>query len=157
MFALAELATGSGLMIQLMKARPDAEGRSITPTVSPWETCCPVPRNASVPPNASRGRPSGSRRSLPDDSDTPFSPLGTGPDRAARLAFRLTVIGLIPGLGLLLGPAALALVALTWRRQSDPAFKAYAPIRAALVLGIAITVTNWAGLALMLLGWPWSV
>jgi hypothetical protein len=108
-----------------------------------------------VAPNSSRGRLSGARRSLPDDSDTPFSPLGTGPDRPARLALRLSVIGLIPGTGLILGPIALGLVALSWRRQSDPAFRAYAPIRAALFLGVLITLTNWAGLALMILGWPW--
>jgi hypothetical protein len=106
-----------------------------------------------VPPNSSRSRGSGSR-ALPDDSDTPFSPLGTGPDRPARLAFRLCVIGLLPGLGLVLGPIALLLVGITWRRQSDPAFRATAPMKAALFLGVLITVTNWAGLSLMVLGWP---
>ena len=106
--------------------------------------------------NASRGRASGSRRAVPDDTQTPFSPLGNGPDRLARLAFRLTVIGLIPGLGLILGPISLFLVALSWRRQSNPAFAAHAPIRAALFLGVLITLTNWAGLALMILGWPTS-
>jgi hypothetical protein len=92
---------------------------------------------------------------LPDDSDTPFSPLGTGPDWLARLAFRLTVIGLLPGVGLVLGPIALFLIAITWRRQSDPAFRATAPIRAALFLGIVITVANAVGLLFLLLGWPW--
>lgn len=104
------------------------------------------------------GRPAarsrGPRRAVAEESDTPFESLGIGPNRPARLAYYLGVIGLIPGIGLLLGPAAMVLGAWAWwRGNGNPAFTSRNIARAALILGLLLTLTNWAGLALILAGW----
>jgi hypothetical protein len=66
----------------------------------------------------------------------------------------LCVFGLIPGLGLLLGPIAVLLGIRAWARgRSDPAFTLQAAARAAIVLGLLLSLTNWVGLTLMILGW----
>jgi hypothetical protein len=91
---------------------------------------------------------------VPEEADTPFGPLGTGATRTGRLAYLLAVAGLVPGLALLLGPAAVLLGLRARRRgRNDPAFTAEGPARAAVLLGSLEAVTNWAGLALMILGW----
>jgi hypothetical protein len=73
-----------------------------------------------------------------------------GPNRAARRALRHGVLGLVPGLGLLLGPLAVVLGVVAERRgKADPTFAAQAHARAAVLLGLALTLTNWVGLALM--------
>jgi hypothetical protein len=80
--------------------------------------------------------------------------LGTGPNRAALIAYRIAVAALVPGLGLLLGPLA---VVLGWRAgrrgRGDPAFTAQSPVIAAVALGGLLTLTNWLGLVLMVAGW----
>jgi hypothetical protein len=94
------------------------------------------------------------RRGVSEKSDTPFSPYAEGWNRAALRAYRICIFGLIPGMGLLLGPAAVLLGALAWRSgRSDPAFTAQSPARAAMVLGALIGLTNAAGVTLMILGW----
>jgi hypothetical protein len=104
------------------------------------------------------GRPlasSRSRRCVAEESDSPFSGLGEGRNRPARLAYYMALVGLVPGLGLVLGPAA-ALLGIWARRRgrNDPAFTGQSPATAALVLGALLALTNWAGLALMIAGWP---
>jgi hypothetical protein len=92
---------------------------------------------------------------VPEESDTPFVELGEGANRMARLAYYLALAGLVPGLGLLLGPAAAVLGALARRRgRSDPDFTAQGPARGAVLLGLLLALTNWVGLVLMVLGWP---
>jgi hypothetical protein len=126
---------------------------------------CPACQ-ADTPPDAPRcpgcgaalaaARPSAgrSRRPVPEDSDTPFVELGAGANRMARLSYYLALAGLVPGLGLLLGPAAAVLGALAYRRgRVDPEFTAHGPARGALFLGLLLALTNWAGLLLMVLGW----
>ena len=92
-------------------------------------------------------------RAAPEEWVTPFAGRPEGLNRPALLAYRLCIAGLMPGLGLVLGPAALVLGGLARRRGlADPGFTAEGPARAAVWLGAAITLTNWLGLALMILG-----
>jgi hypothetical protein len=85
--------------------------------------------------------------------DSPFGPVGGGPNRRAFIAYRWAVVALIPFVGLVAGPMAFALGANAWlrdRQQED--FSAWGPLNASLVLGGLAAVTNWVGLALMLIG-----
>ena len=92
------------------------------------------------------------RRGVAEESDTPFSPRTEASNRAALRAYRLCVLGLVPGLGLALGPLAMVLGGLARARgRTDPDFTARGPALAAVLLGGLITLTNWLGLALM--GW----
>jgi hypothetical protein len=73
-------------------------------------------------------------------------------DRAAVRAYRLSVWGLIPLAGLVLGPAAVVLGGLARRRgRADAAFTAHGPALAAVILGAVDTLCNWAGAALLAL------
>jgi hypothetical protein len=93
------------------------------------------------------------RRNGGDDTDTPFSRYIDPANRPAVRAYRLAVLSMVPGLGLLLGPAALVLGSLARRRgKADPDFTARGPAAAAVLFGALTAVTNWAGLALMVLG-----
>jgi uncharacterized Tic20 family protein len=70
--------------------------------------------------------------------------------RIAWLAYRCAALGLIPFLGLLLGPIALILGAIAWwQTRKHPWSKGLGPVGAALLLGFLITVTMWSGLALI--------
>jgi hypothetical protein len=70
--------------------------------------------------------------------------------RIAWLAYRCAAIGLIPFVGLLLGPVALILGVIAWRQtRKNPWKKGLGPVGAALLLGLLITVTMWSGLALI--------
>ena len=100
-------------------------------------------------PLARRGR----RRGPPDESDTPFNPTAEGLNREAQRAYRLAVLGLVPGLGLVLGPlGALRGAAAGVRGKDDPGFTAAGPARAAVLLGGLAGLTNWVGVTLMVLG-----
>jgi hypothetical protein len=55
-------------------------------------------------------------------------------------AFRVAVYGMLPPLGLALGPAAVVLGALAlWRGKADPA--------------ALLALTSWLGAVLMIVGW----
>jgi hypothetical protein len=93
------------------------------------------------------------RRRQTEESNTPFAERNAASDRVALWAYRLSLLGLIPPAGLVLGPIAVVLGALARRRaRGDPAFTAYGPAAAAVVLGAVVAVTNWVGVALMVLG-----
>src|SRR5689334_17447967 len=81
---------------------------------------------------------------------------GTGAETswAARQAYRVCVLGLIPGLGLLLGPAAVVLGSLTYLGKFDKPLDPRAQNLAwgSVLLGALIALTNWLGLTLMILG-----
>src|SRR5262245_47118017 len=95
----------------------------------------------------------GKRRGIAEESESPFGGPVEGPNRSAVWAYRVAVLGLVPGLGLGLGPAALVWgLAAGWRGQRDPEFTARGPAAAAALLGALTTLTNWGGLALMLRG-----
>lgn len=87
------------------------------------------------------------------DPQGPVSPETEARHRAARKAFRVGVAGLVPGLGLVLGPLAVVLGGLV-RRQAirDPQFSLWGPAYAAIGLGGVVTVCNWVGFTLMFLG-----
>ena len=108
---------------------------------------CALCGGALAPPRRKPAR----RRGPAAETDSPFAPRG-GPDRAALRAYRVCLLGLIPGLGLLLGPAAVVLGALARRRgRSAPDFTGQGRATAAVALGAAIALTNWLGAALMVL------
>ncbi len=93
------------------------------------------------------------RRKIAQETDTPFSPRTEACNQAALRAYYVCLWGLIPGLGLVLGPAAVILgLRARQRGQKEPGFTAASPARAAVLLGGVITLTNWIGLVLMLLG-----
>jgi hypothetical protein len=117
------------------------------PADVPHCTACGGALTATRPPS------SRVRRAVAEESDSPFSGLGEGPNRAARLAYLVVLAALVPGVGLVLGPVAAVLGLLARRRRFDPGFTAHGPALAAVVLGILTTLTNWGGLALMVVGW----
>jgi hypothetical protein len=98
-------------------------------------------------------RRSSRRRVIVPEIDSPF----VGPFRPANLpalrAYWLSLLSLLPPLGLLLGPPALLLGLRAQRRgRADPQFTATGPALAAIILGAAVTLTSWAGAALVYLG-----
>jgi hypothetical protein len=97
-----------------------------------------------------------SKRSVLEETDTPFSPRAEGRNRAALRAYRLTLLGLTPGLGLVCGPVGMVLgAAARVRGARETGFTAQGPATAAVILGAVITVTNWLGLAFMVVGLGW--
>jgi hypothetical protein len=100
-------------------------------------------------PFARRGR----RRGPPEESDVPPSPYAEGLNRDAHRAYRLAMLGLVPGLGLALGPLGLVLGAIARARgREEPGFTAARLAWAAVVFGGLTGVTNWLGITLMVLG-----
>jgi hypothetical protein len=90
------------------------------------------------------------RRRAADDEDGPVSGLG---GRATVAAFRCTAVGLIPGLGLVCGPAGVVLALLAYRlEKAGPPRKGRSPALGVLALAVGVLVTNWAGVLLMIYG-----
>lgn len=104
---------------------------------------------------ASLGAPPAGRRAR-NPRREPTGPVSAATEariRAARIAFRVSVLSLVPGLGLVLGPAAVLLGTLARQRGlKDPQFTLWGPVYAAIFFGAAVTVCNWAGFILMFLG-----
>jgi hypothetical protein len=74
----------------------------------------------------------------------------------AWTAYRCSVIGLLPLVGLVLGPLAFVLGFVAWYKgQGDPLQKGLGPALAGMLLGGLVGVTNWLGVALMIYG-LWS-
>ncbi len=90
------------------------------------------------------------RRGADDEADVPPDPVAERRNGAAWFAFRVSFVGLIPGVGLVVGPlaAVLGLVARA-RGRGVAGFTAGAPATAAVILGVLISATQWAGAALM--------
>lgn len=59
---------------------------------------------------------------------------------------------MIPFIGLILGPVSLLLGIIAWRRRLYDPDRGRSPAIASIILGSLITITNWAGLWLMLTG-----
>jgi hypothetical protein len=93
------------------------------------------------------------RRPNQHDSNTPFA---SGPDSRnpiALTAYRLSVVGLVPFLGLVFGPLGLLLGFVAWRQDRvTPGYQRGGPAVAAMILGSLTALTNWAGLVLMTIG-----
>src|SRR5262245_46865151 len=91
------------------------------------------------------------RNRVDEESDSPFAESASPQTRAAVRAYRYAVFGLIPGAGLVLGPAAVFLG--MWARRkgkSDPHYRGRSLARAAILLGVGLWVTTWAGAYLMI-------
>ncbi len=103
--------------------------------------------NAALPRRPARRRA---------DDETPAS-AAVPSNRPALFAYRLSLYGLIPLAGLVLGPTAVVLGALAARKaRTEPTFNAHGPLLASIVIGAIDALTNWAGIVLIALGW-WSV
>jgi hypothetical protein len=93
------------------------------------------------------------RRGAAQDADSPFGAKPEGSNLAALFAYRLSLFGLIPIVGLALGPASVLLAGWAWWKGcKDPAFSAHGPLFAALILGSIDALTNWGGVLLMGIG-----
>lgn len=93
------------------------------------------------------------KRAASEEPDAETAARAEESNRAALRAYRLSLYGLIPFAGLVLGPAALVLgVAAGRKGRRDPSFSAHGPVAAAVVLGTVDALTNWAGVVLMVLG-----
>jgi hypothetical protein len=81
------------------------------------------------------------------------SPKAEEYNRQVRDIFRVCLASMVPFVGLVLGPIGAAR-AWWFLRQSraDPAFQAARAARVAIAFGLLTAVTNWLGLALILLG-----
>jgi hypothetical protein len=109
----------------------------------------PPPEEPAAPPAKRRPR----RQRTAQQTDTPFSPYAEGCNREAANAYRLSLIGMVPFLGLVLGPlSAWQATRIKRKSKDDPDFTAHTPVRAAVVIGILAGVTQWVGLGLMILG-----
>jgi hypothetical protein len=93
------------------------------------------------------------RRAIAEEVDSPFSRNVAPVNWPAIRAYRLTIWGLIPVAGAILGPVGAILAWQAIRRSRyEPTFTAHGPARVAVWLGVALAVTNWAGLLLIYLG-----
>jgi hypothetical protein len=93
------------------------------------------------------------RRGPAEEGDDPPSPEAARRNAAARRAYRLCLLGLVPGLGLVLGPVSVVLGAVARARGKDtPGFTEGPPAAAAVLFGALISATQWAGVTLMVLG-----
>ena len=93
------------------------------------------------------------RRTDPRDADNPSGLAVFADNPAALTAYRCSLWGLIPFVGLALGPAALGLgVVAWWRNRANPNPQQAGRARAAMILGTLTLLTNWGGLVLMWLG-----
>jgi hypothetical protein len=91
---------------------------------------------------------------------TPAPPptMDVASNRPALRAYRLSVIGLIPPAGMVLGPIAMALGLWAARKgRADPTFTAQGPALGAVFLGALDAVTHWAGVTLMVIGLWWAL
>lgn len=94
------------------------------------------------------------RNQLPD---SPFSPNIEPPNLSAAWAYRIACFGLVPGPGLVLGPAAALLGAFAlWRHRGNPEFTAVPLAWFGVSFGILEGATNALGLWLIVAHWPWN-
>jgi hypothetical protein len=72
---------------------------------------------------------------------------------ATLTAWRCTAWGLIPGFGLVLGPAGVILALRAYRQEkAGPSPKGMSPALAVLLFAAAVLVTSWVGVLLMIYG-----
>ncbi len=93
------------------------------------------------------------RRGLAQASNTPFVALNDSRQALAQRAYLTSLWGLIPGAGLLLGPLALGMALwYRYRERHNPNPSGRNLTNGAIFLGSLLLVTNWLGLALILVG-----
>jgi len=93
------------------------------------------------------------RRVNNEETANPYEAQTVPCNRAAARAFHVAILALIPVVGLLLGPVALLWGAIAHQRgKGDPQYTARSAALGAVVFGAVITITNWVGLGLIVLG-----
>jgi hypothetical protein len=111
---------------------------------------------AAPPSPEKEGRPgrrgSGSRRRVSSEDDPSAAEPWEATTPAARRAYRLALLSLVPGLGLVLGPLAVLLGCLAGR-ASDKDARSRTQARLAVLLGALVALTQWTGVLLMIHGW----
>lgn len=86
-------------------------------------------------------------------SEAAINPWIHSSNRLGLAAYRCSLLAMIPFLGLIFGPIAVVLGVLGWRRERrQPSERGGGQATAAVVLGGATLVTNWAGLFFLLRG-----
>jgi ribosomal protein L40E len=94
------------------------------------------------------------RRSSAEEIEATLTPEGERCNAAALRAYHVCLFGLVPGLGLLLGPVSFLMgVLASLRGRRTPGFSGRGMTAATLLLSAVITATQWIGVALMLTGW----
>jgi hypothetical protein len=91
------------------------------------------------------------RKRAAEAADTPLTQEADLGSRPTQWAYRCAVYGLIPLVGLVLGPVAVVLALLGYRQDRTTAGKGRVAL-AVLALGAAVLLTNWVGVALMVFG-----
>src|SRR5262245_48748695 len=85
------------------------------------------------------------RRAVGEEVPSPSATGLTPRHHPARTAYRLSIVGLVPLVGLVLGPLSLVLGFIAWRKdRSGP--EPIGPAIAAMVFGTLSLILNWAGL-----------
>jgi hypothetical protein len=93
------------------------------------------------------------RRNASESADGPVDPEAERRNAAAMRAYRMCMLALIPGLGLVLGPVALAMAGIARARGKRVAgFNHLGLSMAVMILAALITATQWAGVTLVWLG-----
>ena len=101
-------------------------------------------------------KPRRARRRELDDEDRDFGDQRPWKNLAALYGYRSSAFGLIPVLGLVLGPLAILLGAMgIWRHHKDESVGGYSQSRAAVFLGVLETVCNAVGIYLIARGIGW--
>jgi hypothetical protein len=97
--------------------------------------------------------PRKNRRRSTEVAEAPATQEGLLGNPVIVAAYRCMVLGLVPPLGLLLGPAALVLAFVGFlRSRASPTPVRSGPAFAVMALAAAIGATQWGGLALILYG-----
>jgi hypothetical protein len=98
--------------------------------------------------NSSRRRPSSRRR----NAEASEAAAVDSPNPAAWRAYRVSLLSMVPGLGLLLGPVAVLLGCLAVRGAGDD-LSASNRAKASVLFGALVTLTQWIGVVLILGHW----
>ena len=105
---------------------------------------------------SSMSKPRRARRRELDDEDRDFGDTTPYKNMAALHGFRLGVVGLVPVLGLILGPLAIVLSGFAiWRYRMDNSVGGYSQSHFGFLLGLLDTACNVGGIYLIARGMHW--
>jgi hypothetical protein len=91
------------------------------------------------------------RKRAAEAAETPLTHEADLGSRPTQWAYRCAMYGLIPLAGLVLGPIAVVLALFGYRQDRSTAGKGRVAL-AVLTIGALVLLTNWVGVALMILG-----
>jgi hypothetical protein len=122
----------------------------------PARTTCVSCQSALPAPTPSARPKRRSRRGAGKQPDATASPRAAAYNRDVKRVYRLCLIGVLPFLGLILGPLSAFIAArIRLRAKDDPDFTLHTPVRFVFIIGLLTAIANWVGLTLMILG-LWS-